>query len=466
VRNATIGEIVPDRQIRPWLGRFSLGTPILALLLAAAVAGIAVWRIPQPARPDLLVWSFDQRNVDIFRGPPSLLDEFHENTGITAGVSLMGEMGENVRLASAFMSGAAGSAAPDLCEIEINSIGQFLRPPAAGVGLLPLNHFLAQSGWDKRIVPSRFAPWSKFENGSRIIFGVPLDVHPIAIAYRKDLFDSAGVNLAATKNWSDFHEKCLAFQRYWSSRGFPDRRAIALSPASAEQLLEMLLQRHINLIDQQDQLHFNDARTLDTLVFYARMVTGPGSVSGEISPGVQWTHDLAAGNVCAAMIPDWKADDLRQYAPDTSAQIAMMPLPRFDPDDSPTSTAGGTMVGICRTCPNPQAAWKLLEYLYLGEDSQRAHLAARNSVLPAIPEYWTDPAYHRDLMVTLAPQVPQRIVTPYTFAAQLALAEVMHRAVEYEAAHPDDSGLPNACARWLSEAQQDIQRRIEFGNLQ
>ena len=173
--------------------RFPPGKPVLVLLFAAALSGMAVWRAPRPPRPDLVVWSFDQRNVDIFRRPPSLLDAFRRNTGLTASVSLMGQMGENVRLASAFMSGATGSAAPDLCEIEINSIGQFLRPPAADIGLLPLNDFLAQTGWDKRIVPTRFAPWSKLENGKEIIFGVPLDVHPVAIAFRKDLFDSVSI---------------------------------------------------------------------------------------------------------------------------------------------------------------------------------------------------------------------------------------------------------------------------------
>ena len=55
-------------------------------------------------------------------------------------------------------------------------------------------------------------------------------------------------------------------------------------------------------------------------------------------------------------------------------------------------------------------------------------------MLPAIPEYWSDPAYHAtdpffasgqfigDLYVALAPQIPERIVTPYTYQAELALA--------------------------------------------
>lgn len=447
--------------------RFPLGKPILTLLFLAAVSGIAVWRSPPNARPNLVLWSFDQANVRIFRGPPSLLDQFRDKTGITAAVSLMGQLGENVRLASAFMSDAKGSAAPDLCEIEIHSIGQFLRPPAAGIGLLPLNDFLHQSGWDKRIVASRFAPWSKIDprSGRRIIYGVPEDVHPIAIAYRKDLFDLAGIYPNDAKTWAEFQQRCVAFQQFWSARGYPNRRGIALSSDSAEQILEMLLQRHINLIDQSNRLHFTDRKTLATVVFYAQLVAGPRAVSGDVSPGVQWTQDFAAGNVGAAMIPDWKADDLREFAADLSGRIGMMALPRFDPEDSPTSTAGGTMVGICRTCPHPQEAWKLLEFLYLGRESQRARIAAGDFVLPAIPEYWSDAAYRGDFFVSLAPQIPERFVTPFTFEAELALGEVVHRAAEYESLH-GDAGLKDACAAWLAEAQQAIQRRIDFGNLQ
>ena len=54
-------------------------------------------------------------------------------------------------------------------------------------------------------------------------------------------------------------------------------------------------------------------------------------------------------------------------------------------------------------------------------------------------------------------------MTPYTYQAELALAVVLHRAMEYLGAHGPD-GLNDACAAWLTEAQDDIRRRINFGN--
>ena len=212
-------------------------------------------------------------------------------------------------------------------------------------------------------------PRSDPHTGRRIIYGIPEDVHPVTITYRKDLFDEAGIDPRQAETWNRFQKLCLQFQTYWANHGRPDRRAIALSTNSSDELVEMLLQRHINLIDSSDRLHFTDPKLLETLVFYAQMIEGPRAVAADPSPGVGWTEDFDRGNVCAICSPDWKADYLREFAPDLAGKVAMMPLPRFDPEDAPTSTLGGTMVGICRSCPNPQRAWALLEFLFLGPES-------------------------------------------------------------------------------------------------
>jgi len=458
--------------------RFTLGRPVFALLLVALASGSAVLVRPAEPRANLVVWTFSQAQADFFRNS-SLPRQFENRTGFSVGISLMGQSGENIRLASAFMSDGRGAAAPDLCEIEIDAIGQFLRPPIRDIGLLPLNDFLARSGWESRIVASRLAPWSKTDpaTGRQIICGIPEDVHPVAIAYRKDLFEQAGIDLAQAKSWNEFQSLCQRFESFWASRGFHDRRAIALSTSNPDELLEMLLQRHINLIDSDEQLHFTDAKVLGTLTFYARMIAGSGAVAGEPSPGVQWTEDLEHGNICAICAPDWKVDDLRRFSPDLAGKIALMPMPRFEPDDSATSTLGGTMIGICRSCPDPERAWELLEYLVLSPQSHESAIAAGDDVLPAVSQYWSDPAYHRpdaffaggqsadDLFVTLAAQIPQRVVTPFTYQAELALGVVLHRSVTF-LRQQGPEGLDDACAGWLADAQNDIGRRIEFGKIE
>src|SRR5262245_66446128 len=116
-----------------------------------------------------------------------------------------------------FMADPTSEELPDLCEIVIGSIGKFFRPPLKDVGLVPLNEYLDRSGWRHRVVESRFAPWTK----EGVIFGLPHDVHPCTITYRKDLFDEAGIDLTQAKTWPQFHAACVKFRDYW--RGPRDR---------------------------------------------------------------------------------------------------------------------------------------------------------------------------------------------------------------------------------------------------
>jgi arabinosaccharide transport system substrate-binding protein len=463
-----------------------LGHPILALLVTSLITGILIGHRPPIPRANLVVWTFAQPHARTYRDPlpgpdggtaPSLALEFQDRTGFSVAIDLMGQLGENVRLVSLFMSQAAGPRLPDLCEIEIDSIGQFLRPPVQDIGLLPLNDFLQTSGWDHRILPSRFAPWSKIDprTGERIIFGVPEDVHPVTITYRKDLFDEAGIDPQTAGTWEEFQNVCLQFQAYCAAHGRADARAIALSTHEPDEIVEMLLQRHINLVDESDGVHLTDPKVLQTVVFYAQLIAGPRAIGTDASPGVVWTSDLQRGNVCAAVTPDWRALFIAQYAPDLAGKVRMMPLPKFDDTDAPTSTLGGTMIGIPRQCRRPRDAWKLLEFLCLSPDANRARLAAGNDVIPPIPQYWSEPIYHQpdpffadgqkinELYIWLAAQIPERFVTPYTYEAELALTAVVERAEDYVAEHQGTDGLEPLCAQWLAEAQDDLQRRIEFG---
>ncbi len=301
-------------------------------------------------------------------------------------------------MAALLMSRPDAAELPDLVELQLESVGQYFRPPVEAVGLLPLNTYLESRGireiktsadpgrpgwnarnltdgqiysfvggrwqpsvpgtrpdaWIDRIVRNRLAPWSK----RGVIFGVPHDVHPVTLTYRADLFAEAGVDLERVQlpdgstrapTWPEFQAKCLDFQAYWRAHGESGRHAMELFGSSPEALMCLLLQRHINLIDSDDVLHLSDPRVAQTVAFYATLVAGDSAIAGESGAGTgPWANDIAAGLLCAALTPDWRAQSLRDYAPSARGRLRMMPLPRFDASDAPTSTWGGTMIGIPR----------------------------------------------------------------------------------------------------------------------
>jgi arabinosaccharide transport system substrate-binding protein len=453
----------------------SIGNPVLVLAMTAVVTGIWIASDRSAPSADLVVWTFSDVHGEIDR---QLIPEFQKSTGLSVDIQAMAQQTEDVRLVSMFMSGAAGRDLPDLCEIEIGSIGKFFRAPPQAIGFLPLNEYLSESGEDHLILPSRLAPWSKIDpaTGKTIIFGIPSDVHPVSLVYRKDLFDAAGIDPQSAGTWEEFQQDCLKLQEYWQTHGRANLRGLAVSTVSTDSLSMLLLQRHVNLVDAANHAHLSDPKVVATVAFFASMVSGPNAIVADASPMDQtWAQQLAEGEVAAVLVPDWRAAALRAFAPEVAGEVRMMPLPKFDPDDAPTSTWGGTMVGIPRNCSNPDQAWKLLEYLYLSPASVEARIAEGSDIIPPLPAMWNDPAYHRpdpyfggqkvdELYIQFARQIPQRDITPFTIDAQLALAEVLQRAENYVRSHGTD-GLTDACKSWLDDAQNQIQRRIDFGTI-
>ena len=412
---------------------------------------------------------------------PSLLELHQRQTGLSSQINVISTRALDVRLISLFNSRSRD--VPDLVEVEIGSVGKYFRPPLDEVGFLPLNKFVDRDGILDQMVRTRFAPWSK----QGVIFGMPHDLHPVTITYRKDLFDEAGINIASAKTWDEFQDLCLRFQEYWRRRGGSERRgaryAIELPQAASDYLVTMLLQRRINIIDDYNRVHLNHPKVADTLVHYAQMVAGPRRIAADATPGGDlWARDLARGDLCATITPDWRAGFLYVRAADIAGKVAMMPLPKFEAEDAPTSTWGGTMMGIPRTARDPEASWALLKRLYMSAESLNARQRI-NKILPPVREQWKDPVFHQgdpffggqkvdELYIELAEQIPPRYVTPLTPVGSQSLALVLADAVAYVRNHATEprekleAGLRGACQKWLDREAEDLRKRIDFGRFE
>lgn len=445
---------------------FHLGKPILVMLIIAVIGTVAVSirSAQQPA--DLDVWVFAEGHHRAFAG---VVEQFETNHDITINCNLVQFRALNVRLGGLFMADPESPALPDLVEIEIGTVGKYFRPPVEDIGFIPLNGYLKRNGWDEKIVQARLSAYTK----DGLVFGIPHDVHPVAICYREDLFSEAGIDLSSAKTWPQFHDRCMQFEAYWQSKGMPYRHAIELPEADSGYIVVMLLQRHINLVDHDNNIHLADPRVAETVAFYAQMVAGPRAVAGQSSNIGRGSaaQDLNNGNLCAFITPDWRFTYLRLDGPSLTGKMRMMPLPIFDKGDSPTSTWGGTMMGITRGCENPDLAWKLLEALYFSEEGLRERLEI-GTILPPIKSLWDDPAFHKpepftggqrvfELYTQLAAQLPERIVTPATAVAQGELTYVLNSAVSYIRDRGNANGLEAHCQQWLEERADNLRRRIE-----
>ncbi len=452
---------------------FHLGKPILIMLAIALASGAVVAMRRPAARADLTVWVFAQSHADIYRGRrdgPSLVDLFQAQTGRSLNVNLINSRALDTRLLSLMMSGATGDKVPDVVELEIGSVGKYFRFPPEKVGLLQLDSFIDAANLRGNIVAARLVPWSR---GGKV-FGIPHDVHPVTLTYRKDLFDAAGVNIAECKTWDELHDAGLRYQSYWRANGHPERVAMELPASAPDQLVRMLLQRDINLVDSDLKSHLRNPKVADTIIRYAEMAAGPRRIGAAASPGGHnWVQDLSAGALGIMVTADWRVTYIRKSALDSlRGRLAMMPMPKFDPTDHPTSTWGGTMLGIPRNARDPQQSWKVIEHLLFSSQAMAARRQYSDIISP-VRASWSDPSLARPdamfggqaigrMFVELADQVPAFHATPFTTSAASLMTDVLREQVLMLEAGASEPARRRAADQKLAQADEYLQRLIAF----
>lgn len=419
------------------------------LILAVASASWLGWRSFEDGRSKLppgtitlTYWTFARTHYDAYRRAIPGFETAHP--GVHVDVQLVSNDGLAARLQDAFL---ANLDVPDLCDVEISSSGTFFRGPLKDVGWLDLTSRIHRSGlWDK-LVRARLAPYT--DRGH--IFGLPHDVHPVMIAYRRDIFEQAGVDAASLTTWADFiragRKITIPGQRYM----------LELSDSAADQLEVCLFQRGGGYFDPHGKCIMDNQAAIDTLCWYVPLVAGPHPVGNNLGAGQVLTKAVEDGFLVCMFCPDWRSLFIEQDIPRVSGKMALMPMPAVYPGGKRTSTWGGTMLGITRHCKHPNLAWELAMYLYL-DKSQLDQRFRETHILPPIPSYWSLPAFHHrdpyysnqrigELYAKLAPLVPFQYTSPFIGVAKSKMSEALAACVQHYDAYPDQDLRPYAEAQ-------------------
>lgn len=460
--------------------RVELPVPLAVVVLLIVVVTTALLVTARgPASPaDLTLWTFSAAHAAALRqagpsGEPSVIERFQQRFGKRVNVELMTPRSLDLRLTTLLRSGSTTSRVPDVVEVESMSAAKFLDAPADEIVLTALDERLEHGGVGNRVLASRLDTWRR---GGRL-YGMPMDVHPVALAYRRDLFDEAGVDPSGARTWSDLKTALQRYVAYWHGRGVLNVRPLELSRSRSDHLTLMLQQRGVGLIDAQGGPELTDPLLGDTILFYASLVAGKSPVATATSDGYgRWAREFAAGDVAMVWMPDWRLGPLMRSAPQLAGRVALMPLPTFDDGDAPTAVWGGTMLAIPKGTRDPMAAWALLEFVGVSEEA----LAARrrtSHILPPLPAMWNrendregdldSSGYFRGQSINasfaqLAQYAKPERITPLKLAIWAHLAAIVSRAVGFLENGGDADALARELPSWLAAAEEDLRRRAAF----
>ncbi len=410
-------------------------------------------RLPAGARK-VTFWVFADTHYEAYKKSIPAFEAAHP--GVKVDLQLVSNNGLAARLQNAFL---ADLDVPDMVEIEISSSGTFFRGPLKDIGFADLTERIHSTGlWDK-MVHARFAPYTNRGH----IFGLPHDVHPVQLAYRRDIAEQLGIDVNKIETWDDFikvgHRITQLNKRYM----------IDLSDSGGDNLETCLFQRGGGYFDPDGKCILDNETAIKTMCWYVPLVAGPNRIGNSLGWGQVLTKAVEDGYTLFLFCPDWRSRSFEKDIPRVAGKMALMPLPAVQHGGARTSTWGGTMLGITKRCKEPDLAWALAMHLYL-DKPQLAERFRQTSILPAMSEAWNQEAFHEknayysglalgDSYARLAPDVPFQYTSPFIGVAKAKLGSALVACVQEYSAHPDRDLEPFARAE-LKRCANDVRTLI------
>ena len=435
------------------------------VLFMAAVSSVLVAWLPVAPRHGIELWVFDRYHASVAREVAQAWNKARPDAQVN--VTLLTGSSLSTRMLSGFYS---DTPIADLIEVERNLIGQVFAGPMEDVGFVDLTPRIEAEGLHNVINAPSFSPWSR----SGHIFGLPHDVHPVMLIYRSDLAEAAGIDVTAIETWDDYFRLMRPLMQDLDGDGRSDRYLLNASPSNPLFNEALLLQAGGGLFAADGAPRLDSPINIRILANLATWYAGPNRVASEVSTGgASGLQLMSQGYVVGFLAIDWYSGFLRKQLPQLAGKFRIMPLPAWTKGGRRTSVYGGTMIGVTKAAKDPAAAWEFAKELYLSPlGAERLYSASR--IVTPIRPLWDrkfydepDPYYGGQaigrLYLELAPEVPQRVSSPYYGTANALMTEALTELSEYVEQHgiaDPDALLPEA-ARVMGRAQSSLVRMMQ-----
>lgn len=370
------------------------------------------------------------------------------------------------KLAAAFVTGMG---APDMAAISNIGMGRFFKGEVREIGLVDLTERIKAGGYRDKIPESRWLQWIKEDR----IFGVPHDLHPHVLIYRKDIFEQEGINISQLRTWNDFVESGKKITKDLDGDGEIDRYMTHLSGLGGTEIdidiWKMLGQRTggANYFDKDHNVFIDSWVAIDTFKFYCDLFNKYHIATMKASSIDMQLAALKNGLVASEIIPDWKYVEIKSFMPEMAGKWGVAAVPRWA-TGAPTWTEEGTSYSITKQCKDMDMAWKFYEYAYLDPEVRTRSVKEEYlSILPCTEDSWKNLFFHEpdpflggqkflEMLLKVAPDIPAIYTTAYTPFVRHQMEVAIVDALE-------GSKTPEEALEWVGEKVRKAVSEERFG---
>ncbi|MFV2118279.1 extracellular solute-binding protein [Streptomyces sp. Act-28] len=306
------------------------------------------------------------------RGSREVVDAFnrtHRTVRVEFQQVPSGGQGGYAKLSNAARAGNA----PDVATIEYPQV-----PGYAIDGVARDITDLVGDGLRRRLLPQALG-LTTFQGR---VFSVPLDVEPMVMHYRADLFDRYG--LTAARTWDEFAEQAATVRRE-----APGRRLVLFPTDGMTQFAAYAWQAGAQWFDTSRgawNVSLADAPSRRVADYWQRLIDRD-DVFVNASESRQSDAQIGNGLVLTRLSGAWDAGAQMNARPGQRGRWRIAPLPQWDTGDPSVGTHGGSTFAVTRDSRHPEAAMEFIEWQVSHPDALRARLSSgTSSQYPAAPD--------------------------------------------------------------------------------
>ena len=285
-------------------------------------------------------------------------------------------------------------------------------------------------------------------------YAMPWDSGPVAMYYRRDFYEKAGVDPASIKTWDDFIAAGKKIQEA--------NPGVTMTNADFNGDSEFFRM----IANEQGCAYFaadGQSITVNQPGCVASMTKIKEMKDAGIITSADWGTKITnntADKVASQMYGGWYEGTIRTESPDGSGKWGVYLMPSLTADGPRAANLGGSSLAITSVSNNKEAAYAYLKYALATNEGQIAMLKGFGlvpSLISALDDpyvsegqpYWGGQAVWKDILGTLPKVVPSR-GTPFQ-----SDAEIIVRAVQTKylgGGYPDAKAALDDAASQIASA--------------
>lgn len=197
------------------------------------------------------------------------------------------------------------------------------------------------------------------------IVGFPWDAGPVAVFYRRDYFEQAGVNADDIKTWDDFIEAGKKIEATCTTPNGEPVKMLPISPNGSNFYRLLLTENQGSFFDADGNTVVDSPESLEAMEMAKKIYD-----SGIAYNYSDWSeYEGVVVNETVATIPEavWMMGTIKDKGPDQSGKWGVMPLPAFPDKEAAGSTNGGGDLTIPAAGENVEIAKEFLQFAMTDE---------------------------------------------------------------------------------------------------